>query len=109
MTLDKDNKVLYSVGSSTFASSGKHGGLGYPEILCDSAHCSVLLPFLDAAMRKVKKTSADREEVKPVFLRLVRFCQLMVAATAPAGTAPLGSSSAFDLGQDIPDAEDTMR
>lgn len=79
--LDAQHKVIFSVSDNSFARTGKHSGFGYPEILCDENHASVLLPFLGAAMRKVPKTSADRDAVANPFMRLVRFCRLMAAAT----------------------------
>ncbi len=79
--LDEANKVLFSVPDASYQRTGRVSGFGYPELLCDQQHADILLPFLDASMRKVRKTNSQRDVVKPVFLRLLKFCKLMLAAT----------------------------
>ena len=84
MKTDSANKIIFSVPDARFQRTGTVSGFGFPELLCDDHHAHVLLPFMDAAMRKVPKSNPDRDEIKPMFLRLVKFCRLMLTATSPS-------------------------
>ena len=57
--LDSDNKVIYSTAGSAF--------MGYPELNCDDMHAEIIIKYVGAAMKKVKRTSADRDEVPAEF------------------------------------------
>ena len=95
--LDEQDRVLYSVPDTTFQRTGSVSGFGYPEIVCDNQHASIILPFLGAAMRKIAKTSKERDRVQPEYLRLVKFCDGMLAATT-ASEAELDNFLTEDRG-----------
>ena len=78
VNLDQDSKVLYCVADTTYARTGLRGGMGHPEILCDERHAQVLIPFVNAAMKKVKKTSADRDQVPEACLTVMEFYESLV-------------------------------
>ena len=73
VTLDNDDKVLYCTADTTYARTGIRGGLGHPEIVCDARHCQIIVPYVGAAMKKVKKTSPDRDKVPRCCLRALAF------------------------------------
>ena len=88
VNLDQDNKVLYSAADATMARTGIRSGLGFPELVCDEKHCDILIPYVGAAMRKVKKTSPERDPVPPACLDFQTFCVLMISRlTAPASSS----------------------
>ena len=68
--IDNSRKVVYSTAGSTF--------MGYPDLQCDSRHADVMVEYVGASMRKVRKTSANRDEVDESFLHMSMFCQTMV-------------------------------
>lgn len=70
--LDADNRVLFSV-----ASCAMRGGFGFPELCCDDRHCTILLPFLNASMKKVPKRCKDRDVISDDYLRCEKFCHIM--------------------------------
>ena len=82
MRLDDDGKVLFSVADCTMYRTGISNGIGYPELCFDDRHAHVLLPFVRAAMRKVKRTNPDRDAVSPHFLRLRDFCEHMLTSVS---------------------------
>ncbi|CAE7613207.1 Anks3, partial [Symbiodinium sp. KB8] len=80
--LDDDGKVLFSVADCTMYRTGISNGIGYPELCLDDRHAHVLLPFVRAAMRKVKRINPDRDAVSPHFLRLRDFCEYMLTSVS---------------------------
>ena len=76
VNLDVDDKVLYCTADSTFARTGILGGVGHPEIQCDEQHAEVLIGYMGAAMRKVKKTSPERDQVPGACIRVRQFYEL---------------------------------
>ena len=74
VNIDGGNKVLYSAADVTMSKTGIQSGMGFPELNCDADHCDILIPFLNASMRKVKKTSPDRDEVDSSCLIFMEFC-----------------------------------
>ena len=82
MKLDDDGKVLFSVADCTMYRTGISNGIGYPELCLDDRHAHVLLPFVRAAMRKVKRVNPDRDAVSPHFLRLRDFCEYMLTSVS---------------------------
>lgn len=84
--LDDDGKVLFSVADCTMYRTGISNGIGYPELCLDDRHAHVMLPFVRAAMRKVKRTNPDRDAVSPHFLRLRDFCEHMLTSVSQSTT-----------------------
>lgn len=83
--LDSAHKVLYSVPDASASKAGVlSSGFGFPEIKCDSDHCHILLPYLGAAMRRVARTSSDRDQVSNPFMRCIRFCNIMASSVSGA-------------------------
>ncbi|CAE7209979.1 unnamed protein product, partial [Symbiodinium sp. CCMP2456] len=80
--LDDDGKVLFSVADCTMYRTGISNGIGYPELCLDGRHAHVMLPYVRAAMRKVKRTNPDRDAVSPHFLRLRDFCERMLTSVS---------------------------
>ncbi|CAE7193638.1 unnamed protein product [Symbiodinium natans] len=68
--LDMENKVLFSTSGSAF--------MGLPELQCDDSHVDVLIPYVGAAMRKIKKTCRDRDQVPESFMQFKSFCEIML-------------------------------
>ena len=77
--LDTHNKVIFSTANTSMAKTGIAGGLGQPELLCDYNHSHVLCRWVGAAMRKVKKSSPDRDQVPGKFLIAKSFYERMVS------------------------------
>ena len=82
--LDDENRVLFSVPDLRMCKTGFSQGYGYPQLLCDDAHCSVVIPVVGAAMKKITKHRAGRDYVHQDALRIFTFCEMMLAATAAA-------------------------
>ena len=78
VNLDRDSKILYCTADVTYARTGLPGGLGHPEILCDSNHAQVIIGFVGAAMKKVRKTNPDRDEVPACCLSVRAFYEMMI-------------------------------
>lgn len=97
--LDSSNKVLFSVPDTTMIKTGYSKGCGHPELICDTSHCDVLVPYVGAAMRKVTKSSTDRDQVPQEVLRLRSFCEAMVASFAnPIAASSSTSASSCSRG-----------
>ena len=73
VNLDENAKVLYCTADTHYARTGIAGVLSHPEIMCDEAHADILIPYVGPAMKKVKKTSADRDQVPECCLTVVRW------------------------------------
>ena len=93
VALDDSCKVLYSVADTRMAKTGFSKGFGYPELVCDAAHCDILVPYVGAAMRKVTKTSSDRDQVPEQVLRFRSFCEVMLSSFANASASAPSASS----------------
>ena len=78
VNLDSSAKVLYCTADTRYARTGLAGGLGHPEILCDEAHANVIIPYIGAAMRKVRKTSAERDQVPDCCLLVRQFYETLI-------------------------------
>ena len=78
VVLDEHDKVIFSTANVSFAKTGITGGLGHPELICDNNHCSLLIPWVGAAMKKVKRTSPDRDEVRACFMRVRAIFEIMM-------------------------------
>ncbi|CAE7519101.1 unnamed protein product, partial [Symbiodinium microadriaticum] len=68
--LDSENKVIYSTAGSAF--------MGYPELDCDHRHADVIIKYVGAAMKKVKRTSPDRDEVPGEFENVRAFYEILL-------------------------------
>ena len=68
--LDKDHRVVYSTAGTTF--------MGYPELNCNNDHADVIAPYVGAAMKKIKRTSKDRDQVPHSFQVAHEFCDAML-------------------------------
>lgn len=84
VNLDENNKVLYSTADSSMSRTGVSSGMGQPEVICDASHCDVLIPYTGAVMKKIKKTSADRDLMPQECLQYMSFCNIMFVRMAPA-------------------------
>ena len=93
--LDLNNRVLYSVADTRYGRTGVASGVGQPEILCDDAHASVLVRWVGAAMKKIRKTSNDRDQVSEACVDVREFCEMMVARLS--GTLANGEDSAHTV------------
>ena len=107
--LDAQHKILYSVADSGMQRTGHTRGVGYPELLCDDDHCSVIIKHVGASMKKVRKQASYRDEVSACCRRVHDICDAMAAAGACddpafepealqnvwASTVPLGSTFLF--------------
>ena len=82
VVLDEHNKVIFSTANTSFAKTGIVGGIGQPELSCDDTHCSLLIPWVGAAMKKIKRTSPDRDEVRQCFIRVHSMFEIIVARLA---------------------------
>ena len=78
VNLDSDNKVLYSIASSGAAAEYT---VGFPSIQADEEHCEVLVAFVGASMKKLRKTDGSRDAVSDSCLRVRAFCERMVMLT----------------------------
>ena len=90
VNLDSDNKVLYSASDTTMQRTGVRSGLGFPEMVCDDAHCDIVIGHVGASMRKIKKTSPERDVVPSACLDIMAFCMLLnsrLAITSVDGNA----------------------
>ena len=56
--LDAENKIIFSTAHTTLAKTGISGGLGQPEILCDKAHCDVLIKWVGGVHAEGEKNLA---------------------------------------------------
>ena len=75
--LDATNKVLYSTPDTSMHRTGVSSGMGFPELCIEQDHADILISFVGATMRKLKKTDAGRDTVQSEFLRLKAFCEVM--------------------------------
>ena len=95
MTLDNDDKV-YCTADTTYARTRIRGGLGHPEIVCDARHCQIIVPYIGAAMKKVKKyhqTGTRSHVVVCVhFHSMKHLCNNCHASTTPSWTLAQGLS-----------------
>ena len=85
--LDHQHRVLYSTPDTTMYRTGISSGIGFPEICLDQSHCSVLVPAVGAAMRKIRKSDPNRDAVPMAFVRIKLICEAMLLAISGADSA----------------------
>ena len=64
------------------ARTGVSSGMGFPELCLEADHADVLVPFVGAGMKKLKKNDPYRDRVPWQFRRLKCFCDVMAANIA---------------------------
>ena len=80
VALDDNCQVLYSTADTAKFRTGVSSGVGYPELCLDDDHADILVGFVGASMRKLRKTSTDRDMVSADLVRVKSFCDAMLQA-----------------------------
>ncbi|CAE7248261.1 unnamed protein product [Symbiodinium sp. CCMP2456] len=80
--LDDEHKVVFSTPDSSMARTGVSSGMGFPELCLDADHADVLLPYVGACVKKLKKNDPYRDKVPSHFRRLKSLCDVMASNIA---------------------------
>ena len=80
--LGDEHKVIFSTPDSSMARTGVSSGMGFPELCLSEDHADVLISYVGAAMKKLKKNDPYRDTVPSHFRRLKSFCDVMAANIA---------------------------